>query len=257
MVESVEVTAMVIGTSPVNEYDKRVVLLTKERGKMTAFARGARRQNSALMGSTQLFAFGTFRVIEGKNAYTLVSAEIKNYFEQLPKDPIRACYASYFLEMASYYARENNNEVELLKLLYQTLRILCRDAVPMPLIRVIYELRIFVVNGEYPECFHCIHCGNETALSHFSPARSGMICDRCLSEGGRLYFISPSTLYTIQYILTAPIEKLYTFNVSPEVLRELQKMMKGYIEEHIDKTFKSLEILELMEDTIVQNIEKS
>ena len=73
MVESVEVTAMVVGTSPVNEYDKRVVLLTKERGKITAFARGARRQYSALMGSTQLFAFGTFRVIEGKNAYTLVS----------------------------------------------------------------------------------------------------------------------------------------------------------------------------------------
>ena len=161
---------MVIGTSPVNEYDRRVVLLTKERGKITAFARGARRQYSAMLAGTQLFAFGTFRVIEGKNAYTLVSAEITNYFEAIPKEPLRACYASYFLEMAGYYARENNNEIELLKLLYQTLRILCRDSVPPALIRVIYELRIFVVNGEYPECFHCICCGAEEGLEHFSPA---------------------------------------------------------------------------------------
>ena len=114
MLDSTAVTGMVIGTSPINEYDRRVVLLTKERGKITAFARGARRQYSAMLAGTQLFAFGTFRVIEGKNAYTLVSAEIMNYFEAIPREPLRACYASYFLEMAGYYGRENNNEVELL-----------------------------------------------------------------------------------------------------------------------------------------------
>ena len=244
MLDSTAVTGMVIGTSPINEYDRRVVLLTKERGKITAFARGARRQYSAMLAGTQLFAFGTFRVIEGKNAYTLVSAEIMN----IPREPLRACYASYFLEMAGYYGRENNNEVELLKLLYQTLRILCRDSVPPALIRVIYELRVFVVNGEYPECFHCVLCGAERELNHFSPERNGVVCDECLAEAGRVLPLSPSALYAAQYIISSPIEKLYTFNVSPEVLRQLQKMMEHYIREHIDKEFKSLEILNIMEN---------
>ena len=248
MIESAAVTGMVIGSFPLNEYDRRVVLLTKERGKITAFARGARRQHSPMLSSTQLFAFGVFRVYEGKNAYTLVSAEISNYFEDIPKDPLKACYGSYFLEMAAYYARENNNEVELLKLVYQTLRMMCKGAISLDLIRVIYELRMFVVNGEYPEVFHCVRCGSKEQLFHFSSRHSGAICDTCLAEGGQLSYISPSTLYTMQYIITAPIEKLYTFNVSEDVLHELKRVMAQYIHDHIDRPFKSLEILEIMAD---------
>ena len=81
MREFVLVTGIVLKTSNLGEFDKRMVLLTKERGKITVFARGARRQNSRFMAVCNPFSFGEFKLFEGKSAYNLMEASISNYFE--------------------------------------------------------------------------------------------------------------------------------------------------------------------------------
>ena len=72
----VQVTGMVLEVYPVNDYDRRVVILTKERGKITAFSRGARRLNNKMMAATNRFCFGQFKLYEGKNAYNLADAAL-------------------------------------------------------------------------------------------------------------------------------------------------------------------------------------
>lgn len=215
MQDLLTMTGLVLKAEPVGEYDKRVVILTKERGKLAAFARGARKQNSRLLAPSCPFSFGQFGLYAGRNSYTLTDASISNYFETLRKDFEGACYGMYFLEICDYCARENNDERELLKLLYQSLRALSAPGIPKELVRYIFEIRTIVINGEFPG----------------------------LPEESRW---QDSTVYAIHHMTTAPIEKLYTFTVSPQVLFELKKLAGFYRNRFLNEPFHSLQILDTL-----------
>lgn len=216
MGQTVVLTGLVLGAYPYGDYDKRLVVLTRERGKITAFAKGARRPNSSLLAVAKPFAFGEFTLYEGRSSFNVMQARISHYFEELYLDMRAACYGCYFCEIADYYTREANDEVEMLKLLYQSLRALTRESIPKELVRYIYELRTLVVNGECPVDFEALE-------------------------------LSPSALYTLQYIAASPIEKLYTFTVTGEVLEELKVVLNRYRQLYMEGHFHSLEVLEGLE----------
>lgn len=244
MNQGVKVTGMILSATPIGEYDKRIVILTKEKGKISAFAKGARKQNNPLMGTTNPFSFGEFLLYEGRSSYNVMQANISNYFMELVTDYEGAYYGFYFLEIADYYTKEYNDEREMLKLLYQTMRALASGKIRRELVRYIFELKALAINGEGPEVFRCSNCGNSERKMVFSSMNHGLICEECQGIAPDGIWVSAATEYTLQYIVSSSIEKLYTFAVSEEVLGELKKVMKQYTGTQFEKGFKSLEILE-------------
>ena len=239
-------TGMVLSTMPVGEYDRRVVILTKEQGKISAFAKGARRPNSPLVGAVNPFAFGEFTMYEGRTSYTIQSAGISNYFAELRDDMVGAYYGFYFLEFADFYTREFNDEREMLKLLYQTLRALINPHIPNRLIRYIFELKALTINGQAPQVFQCVTCGDKDRPAVFSAVKGGLVCGKCSRGVIDGVILDNSTLYSMQYIESSSMEKLYTFTVTDKVLSELGEILKRLMEVYVGKRFKSLEILETL-----------
>lgn len=249
MGQNIVVTGMVLKVMPIGDYDRRITLLTKERGKITAFAKGARKPNSALVAAATPFSFGEFEMFEGRSSYTVVRASIQNYFREVQEELEATYYGCYFLEFADYYCQENNDEREMLKLLYQSLRALTSAAYDKRLVRFIFELKAMAVNGEAPNVFSCLKCGKKEELHWFVTKRGGCVCESCEKKEpspgkeGR-FLLEESTLYTMQYIISASVEKLYTFSVSDSVLRQLLAIMKSYRAIYLDHTFQSLKMLE-------------
>lgn len=210
------VTGIVLSAVPVGEYDKSVALLTKERGKIRAFARGARRPGNPLMAASNVFAFGEFQLYEGRTAYSISQVSIRNYFGELMRDFEGACFGQYFLEFADYYTRENADGMDFLRLVYQSLRALSAPALPRVLVRRIYELKAMTLTGECPQTFEQFESWN----------------------------LDPSTLYALQYVVASSIEKLYTFRLTDRVFEEFSRVVVWLQAHYIEHQFKSLEILE-------------
>lgn len=236
-------TGMVLKTMPIGDYDKRITVLTKEKGKITVFARGARRPTSQLLAASNPFVFGTFELFEGKNSYSLLRASVQNYFRELAQDVDAVYVGFYFLEFAEYCCQENNDETEMLKLLYQSLRALESPSYTNRLVRVIFELKAMSINGEGPQVFSCMCCGRRDGLSAFSVERGGCLCGSC-SGMAHARPIMESTRYTMQYIVSTPVKSLFSFAVTEEVLEELERIMKAYMNCYVHHTFKALETME-------------
>ena len=215
MQDFLKVTGMVIGVFPQSEYDRRITLLTREQGKITAFAKGARRQGSRFCAATDMFAFGEFDLYVGRTAYNVQDVKITNYFENLRTDMEAAGYAMYFAELAEYYGVENQDESVLLLLLYRALQGLKSDRLNNPFVRRVYEIKLFCVEGE------------------FIPIEN-------------LGVSSPSVTEAVDYINSSTIEKLYNFTVDEETEKELAYIADTEFNRLTDRKFKSLEILKSM-----------
>ena len=127
-----------------------------------------------------------------------------------------ACYGSYFLELADYYGRENLDGTEMLKLIYQSLRALLKPAIPNVLVRRIYELKSMVINGEDTEW----------------PPRK----------------VSDSAVYAWTYVTVTPVESLYRFTLTEDVLKEFSGCVEENMRRYIDRHFHSLDILNTLSD---------
>ena len=218
-----KVIGIVLSASTIGEYDKRVVLLTRENGRISAFARGARRPKSTLSAVTEPFCFGEFYVFRGRDSYTVEEVHPENFFPALRTDLERLYRGMYFCEVADYFTREGMPAAAELELLYRSLLALTGEDIPPELIRRIFELRMLAIAGYAPYY---------------------MEEEKCWHDERGAWSLSETASYTVGQILSKPLKSLYSFTVSEAIRAELDRAVGRFFRQHTDRKFRSLETLE-------------
>lgn len=172
--------AVVLGTVDYGEADRLVTLFTKSRGKMTAFAAGARKSKRRFAGALDPMTLLKAQLVaRAGTTFRLDSVDIEKTFQALRGDLGRISRGLYAVELVRELIRDEQPHEELFDLLVDYLNQLDESrAGPTSLIA--FELSALQFAGFMPRFDVCAICGG--GLSDplkFDPAHGGVICSQC------------------------------------------------------------------------------
>jgi len=237
--------AVVLKRLSFGETDRLVTLLTRDRGKLGAVAKGARGPRSRLAGVTEPFTYFHGLLAVGQNLDVLTQAEVQDSFVGLRKDLVKVGYASYFVELVDAATEERQPVPELWELLVASLSTLESSTTPDVLARA-FEMHAMAVVGYEPRLTQCVL--DQTPIggpgTAFHPLRGGMVCPRCARKAPGAVPLSPETLAAFESLVQAPFIEAARAPLSQAVRRELARCMIPYVRHHLETPLRSLQFLD-------------
>ncbi len=178
--ERMALRAVVLSSVDYGEADRLVTLFTKDRGKLTAFAAGARKSKRRFAGAMDPGTLSRAQLVERRGTtWRLDALDVEDTFHALREDLGLISRALYCLELCRELLREGEPHPELFDALVDYLGGLSRkERGPTSLIA--FELAALSQAGLQPRFDACAVCGGalgERAL--FDPSHGGAVCLLC------------------------------------------------------------------------------
>ena len=212
-----------------SETDKILTILTYNLGKISCIAKGARRIQSRFLASSQLFAFSDFLIFKGSgDAYYINSAELIESFYSLRTDFDKIQCAMECAKFTKENILENEVSINIIKLVLNTFYILTVEDKNIELIKNIFFIKMCCYLGYVPNFSKCTNCGKTEKLVAFSIKSRGIKCDECAEH--KDLTLKEGTIAAIRYIVRSDTKNIFSFNVTEEILKEIEIFRKIYIE---------------------------
>lgn len=244
MASTCNIEGIVLRTREYSETDLLVTIYSKEQGKFSAIAKGARKVKSSLRGAVQPFMCSKFAALPGKNLQVITQGAVINPYLGLREDLEKIAYGSYILELVEQGTEERKIHTDLYYLLQAALVMLelGQDA---ELTARFFELRFLAILGYRPYLDSCVNCRRRVQNSKFvlSPVKGGILC---LSCGGHFSLpeISAGTVLMMEKLLQAPLTRLPNLKIGKASKKEMEQALKIYLDYHIERFSKARGLLQ-------------
>jgi DNA repair protein RecO (recombination protein O) len=233
-----KLTAIVLRTVDTGESDRVVTLLSRERGKVAAFARAARASRRRFGGALEPFTLVAAEVREraGAELLGLESVTALDAFGGIRADLARIACAAYATELARDLVRDHEPHDDLFELLAAYLAGL--DAGPArPAGLRAFELGALRAAGLLPRLDACARCGGALApgrSARLDPAHGGVLCAGCAPLASPAApSLAAATAAALARLAEGGLAAAAAEPLAPPAGREARDALAAFIEHHL------------------------
>lgn len=241
-----KVEGIVTRSMDYGEGHKIISIYTRETGKLSVMARGAKKLKSRHGAVTQLFTYGQFVVYKNSQMGTLNAAEIIDSFHKLREDLVKGAYAAYLAEMVEKLTGDMEPNPMLFEQLLAALKGIAGDKPPF-IIAHIMEMKMLMLSGYLPELDQCVSCGREEGEMALSIAGGGIVCSRCRPQDAQSIVLLPGTLKLMRLFRHMDLRRLGEIQVKPVTEAQLKRCMRGLMDTYIEAKWKSRSFLDQLD----------
>jgi DNA repair protein RecO (recombination protein O) len=239
---------IVLKTHALGETSRIAVVYTREHGLVKLVAKGARKTPAR-------FGFALEPLTRGRYTYYLKTDRDLHLLSQADTlvptggriaDLARLAHAEAALELIDRLVWGEEPHAELFDLLAATLEaVTAAPTASLPALTIAFQLQVATLLGYRPRLDVCAECGGPfSARRLFSPARGGMMCDRCAAQEPGSIALSADALAGLSLLLTRPVGEAGEYF---EVRRagEILRVVEAFLRHHFQR-FRGLRSLELL-----------
>ncbi|MEE2767689.1 MAG: DNA repair protein RecO [Actinomycetota bacterium] len=228
---------VVLRTWRLGEADRIVVILTAEKGKVRAVAKGVRKTRSKFGGRLEPTSHVALQLFSGRGELDIVTqAETVDRFEGLRLDPDRFSEASAMLEIADIVAPDWDPDRRRYQMLLGALRTL--EERPSPLLVPAFFLKVLDHEGLAPALDSCARCSSKGPLVALDVGEGGAYCESC--RQGRP--LSDHALAVMRAVLGGGLEKALLVD-DPRICEEVDRIATDAVEFHLERRMRARRVM--------------
>ncbi|MBE6686098.1 MAG: DNA repair protein RecO [Ruminococcaceae bacterium] len=252
MRESIE--GLILSQTILKESDKFLTVLTAKYGKISVYANHVRNIKRGSLVYSMPLQYCRFIINRKGDSYNLVSGDVIHSFLDLNDDLVRFSLAQYVLDIARELSVENNDESEMLQLALNTLFMIQKGTLPLPLIKATFEFRAMAQSGYMPELHGCDFCSKDGGEMFLDIMNGRLICNDCqrirnlgevqsrdAAESVIVVRISPSMLKGLRYVLSSEAKRIFSYSIAEDELSDYADVCEKYILNHLERGFDTLD----------------
>jgi DNA repair protein RecO (recombination protein O) len=245
--------AVVIKKTKLGEADTILTFFTPHLGKIQGFAKSLRKTKSKMAGHLELLTHSQVTFARGRNIDTVTGSQAVNSFLPLKNDLWLTSCGLYIAELVSQFTAENQENLPVFQLLLETLERLCIENNKDLVLRY-FEMRFLEAAGYRPQLQECVVCHQplEPAANSFSPGAGGMVCPECTPGQPFAYNLSLNAQKVLRLLQSGDYATTVRLKIAPELAREMENVMSGYLKFLLEKEVKSAAWLDTLREQRAQ-----